>query len=214
MSEDRKVPPAPTASSPGCRRVMVANSRRGTRPQLALRSELHRRGLRFRVERKIGTGRSAPRPDVSFSRERIAVFVDGCYWHGCAQHGVRPSTNSEYWHAKIDRNRMCDLRNSRCRHSFGTIAANAALSGASCRHGWATPTSEPRTLHALPRARRRGGKTRGSVLSAVRALRSGSTYGGLAAFPSIEGSDPLEHDEVAAEIRLIADQLRRERDAG
>lgn len=73
---------------------------RDTGPELRLRSELHRRGLRFRVHRPGLPGR----PDIVFTRARIAVFVDGCFWHRCPQHGVMPKSNSEWWRTKLDRN--------------------------------------------------------------------------------------------------------------
>jgi len=73
---------------------------------------MHRRGLRFRVDVKLGDGRSAPRPDVVFPRQRVAVFIDGCFWHGCPSHGVRPQTNAAYWSAKIRRNQERDRSNT------------------------------------------------------------------------------------------------------
>lgn len=106
------LPIAPPASTPAVRAVMRSNRKRDTRPELALRSALSRRGLRYRVDFKIGEGRSAPRPDVAFTRWRVAVFVDGCFWHGCPEHGVRPRTNSTYWDAKIARNRVRDAANA------------------------------------------------------------------------------------------------------
>src|SRR4051794_5345566 len=90
---------------------MQGNRGRDTSPELRLRSELHWRGLRFRLHRRVGEGRSAPRPDLVFPRKRVAVFVDGCFWHGCPAHGVRPRTNADYWAAKIERNRERDERN-------------------------------------------------------------------------------------------------------
>lgn len=110
--QDVPLPTPPPASSRAARAVMIGNRRKDTRPERALRSALHRRGLRFRLDRKIGTGRSAPRPDVVFPSEKVAVFLDGCYWHGCAEHGTRPRTNSVYWDAKVARNRARDLRNT------------------------------------------------------------------------------------------------------
>lgn len=77
-----------------------------------MRSELHRLGLRYRLQRRIGDGRGAPTPDLLFSRERVAVFVDGCFWHGCPEHGTSPTTNSGYWTTKIARNQARDLRNN------------------------------------------------------------------------------------------------------
>jgi DNA mismatch endonuclease (patch repair protein) len=82
---------------------MQGNRKRDTRPELALRSELHRRGLRYRIDAKpVGSLRC--RADIVFRRQRVAVFVDGCFWHGCPEHGTRPRTNASYWSAKIARN--------------------------------------------------------------------------------------------------------------
>src|SRR3954471_18689778 len=83
---------------------MARVARRDTAPELALRRELHRLGLRYRVDVAPAPSRSRRRADVVFSRQRIAVFVDGCFWHGCEEHGVRPRANAEYWRAKLRRN--------------------------------------------------------------------------------------------------------------
>lgn len=85
---------------------MRGNRKRDTQPELRLRSELHRIGLRFRVH--LAPAGTKHRADIVFSRARIAVFVDGCFWHGCAEHGVSPRTNAQYWRAKIRRNKMRD----------------------------------------------------------------------------------------------------------
>ncbi|MFY1673189.1 very short patch repair endonuclease [Plantactinospora sp. WMMB334] len=69
-------------------------------PEVALRRELHRRGLRFRTNFKVLPGR----PDIAFTRARLAVFVDGCFWHRCPDHGVLPRNNGEWWRVKLDRN--------------------------------------------------------------------------------------------------------------
>lgn len=74
--------------------------RRDTTPEIQLRRELHRRGLRFRV-----TLRGVPgSPDIAFTRMRIAVFVDGCFWHSCPVHGTLPKNNRDWWRAKLNRN--------------------------------------------------------------------------------------------------------------
>jgi DNA mismatch endonuclease (patch repair protein) len=86
---------------------MRANRRRDTGPELRLRSALHALGLRFRVDRRPEIA-IACRADVVFSRRRVAVFVDGCFWHGCPTHYVVPSTNRAYWTAKIEGNRRRD----------------------------------------------------------------------------------------------------------
>jgi len=80
----------------------------GTGPELALRRELHRRGLRFRVN----VGRLPGRPDVVLTRARIAVFVDGCFWHGCPDHAVAPKANATWWRDKLDANRARDERDT------------------------------------------------------------------------------------------------------
>jgi DNA mismatch endonuclease (patch repair protein) len=66
-------------------------------------------GLRFRKHLSVIDDVRC-RPDIVFTRQRLVVFVDGCFWHGCPQHGTRPRTNSNYWRAKIDLNRDRDER--------------------------------------------------------------------------------------------------------
>jgi DNA mismatch endonuclease (patch repair protein) len=95
------------ASSEHARRTMRANKRRDTKPELALRSALHARGLRFRVDSVPFKGLRT-RADLVFSKAKIAVFVDGCYWHGCPEHFIMPKTNEDYWSAKIKRNKDRD----------------------------------------------------------------------------------------------------------
>jgi DNA mismatch endonuclease, patch repair protein len=113
------LPPAPLASSKTVRAVMRGNRKRDTRPELHLRSALHAMGLRFRVDHPVGAPPRAPRADVAFPRQRIAVFVDGCFWHGCPAHAVRPRTNSSYWGAKIARNVARDARQTKALESAG-----------------------------------------------------------------------------------------------
>ena len=91
------------ASSPATRKSMQGNRSRDTKPELAVRSAVHRRGIRFRVAAR-------PQPelprtaDLVLRKSRIAVFVDGCFWHGCPRHHTQPTTNSEYWADKIASN--------------------------------------------------------------------------------------------------------------
>jgi DNA mismatch endonuclease (patch repair protein) len=82
---------------------MQGNRKRDTRPELALRSELHRRGLRYRIDARPVEGLRC-RADIVFRRQKVAIFVDGCFWHGCPEHGTSPQTNASYWSAKIARN--------------------------------------------------------------------------------------------------------------
>ena len=87
---------------------MRGNRNRDTRPEVAVRSAVHALGLRYRVaDRPIaGVRRTA---DLVFRRRRVAVFVDGCFWHGCPDHFVIPRTHVDYWTAKIERNRQRDV---------------------------------------------------------------------------------------------------------
>ena len=108
------LPPVPEATSAAVRASMKANRRRDTGPERRLRSILHARGLRFRVDLPIATGGGRPvRPDIVFTRARLAVFVDGCYWHGCPQHHQPSKSNVTYWRAKIARNRERDRLHNR-----------------------------------------------------------------------------------------------------
>ena len=90
---------------------MRANRRRDTGPELALRQALHRLGLRYRVDFPVRpAGGRQVRPDIVFPARRIAVYVDGCFWHGCPDHGTRATTNREYWDKKIADNKARDVR--------------------------------------------------------------------------------------------------------
>lgn len=102
--------PAPPATSTGARAVMQGNRSRDTKPELALRSALHGVGLRFRKHQQPLPGRRLE-VDIVFPKERVAVWMDGCIWHGCPDHGMRPSRNTEYWASKIARNVARDRRN-------------------------------------------------------------------------------------------------------
>jgi DNA mismatch endonuclease (patch repair protein) len=98
-----EVPASPGASSRSAN--MRGIKRRDTVPELALRSELHRRGFRFRVDFPVpATGGRPPRPDIAFTRRRLAIFIDGCFWHGCPEHATIPAKNVTYWGPKISRN--------------------------------------------------------------------------------------------------------------
>ncbi|WP_432790472.1 very short patch repair endonuclease [Brevibacterium sp. K11IcPPYGO002] len=99
---------------------MQANKRRDTKPELTLRSILHSRGLRFRVDCSPIKGVRS-RADIVFSKAKIVVFVDGCFWHGCPLHFISPKTNADYWSAKIAKNKGRDLRVDRVMSQAGWI---------------------------------------------------------------------------------------------
>ena len=99
---------------------MLGNKRRDTKPEVALRSALHAAGLRFRKDYRLDLDGVRFRPDVVFTRAKVAVFVDGCFWHSCPTHGTRPTRNADYWLPKLERNVERDREQ------------NAALAA----HGW------------------------------------------------------------------------------
>jgi DNA mismatch endonuclease, patch repair protein len=105
----KSVSRTPPPSSETVSRNMRALRARDTGPELALRRELHARGLRYRVHRR-------PDPevrsvaDVVFVGARVAVYVDGCFWHGCPEHAVMPKRNREFWSEKLRGNMLRDRR--------------------------------------------------------------------------------------------------------
>lgn len=112
-------PTYPVPSSPVASAVMRGNRKVDSSPELRLRSELHKRGLRFRKHLRIEAGGLRVTPDVVFPRQRIAVFVDGCFWHGCPEHGNQPVANKDYWASKLARNRERDSRVDAALHLAG-----------------------------------------------------------------------------------------------
>lgn len=98
---------------------MQGNRNRDTKPELAVRRLVHGAGLRYRVaSRPEATVRYTA--DLVFAGPKVAVFIDGCFWHSCPWHGVRPKSNVDYWDVKLDANRSRDER------------VNSLLK----RHGW------------------------------------------------------------------------------
>lgn len=96
---------------------MQRNRGRDTSPELAVRRVLHAAGLRYRVDFAPLGGRR--RADIVFTRKRIAVFIDGCFWHGCPTHATRPKANADYWGPKLDRNIERDLETTASLQSEG-----------------------------------------------------------------------------------------------
>lgn len=91
---------------------MQANKGRDTAPEVALRRELFRRGYRYRIHARL-IPNSRRTVDIAFAGARIAVFVDGCFWHGCPTHGTQPKANADFWKSKIETNRVRDADTSR-----------------------------------------------------------------------------------------------------
>lgn len=94
----------PLPADPAVSKRMKANGRRDSRAGSIIRSALHRHGLRFFVDRPVQLSDRIVRPDIVFPRARLAVFIDGCYWHACPNHGTQPRRNREYWEPKLRRN--------------------------------------------------------------------------------------------------------------
>lgn len=111
----------PHASSEAVTAVMKGNRRVDTKPEVQLRSALHRRGRRFRKDLAISVGGARkPRPDIVFSGPRLAVFIDGCFWHRCPDHGRVPGgPNAGYWSRKLARNHARDKADSKLLEEAG-----------------------------------------------------------------------------------------------
>jgi DNA mismatch endonuclease (patch repair protein) len=108
-----QVVPYPDPRDSAATSVAKGNRRRDTKPEIALRSVLHRRGLRFRKDLLLRVGDLKIRPDVVFTGAKVVVFVDGCFWHGCPQHQKVPKRNPDYWVPKLRRNTERDRRADR-----------------------------------------------------------------------------------------------------
>lgn len=98
---------SPQPASIAVRAAMQAQVRAHTRPEVALRKVLFSRGLRYRVQLPV-PGLPRRTMDIAFTKAKVAVFVDGCFWHGCPVHGVAPKNNAEWWVGKLSANRARD----------------------------------------------------------------------------------------------------------
>lgn len=84
-------------------KIMRSNRATGSRPELAFRQILHARGFRYRVNaRPVEDVRRTA--DILFRKQKLAVFIDGCFWHRCPEHGSQPKSNSHYWTPKLEKN--------------------------------------------------------------------------------------------------------------
>ncbi len=93
--------------SPAVSARMSRQVSKDTAAELAVRRLLHAQGLRYRVEYPV-PGMARRRIDVAFTRAKVAVLIDGCFWHGCPEHATHPKSNAEWWRNKLDRNMARD----------------------------------------------------------------------------------------------------------
>lgn len=98
---------APLASSLATRKVMLANRGDSLKPERILRSALRKHGLRFRKNYRPNTAFRC-KADIVFLRQKVCVFVDGCFWHACPKHFRTPKTNSAWWNEKASANKRRD----------------------------------------------------------------------------------------------------------
>lgn len=112
------VPAHPGSTSAQVSTRMSSARRRDTAPELALRRALHARGLRYRVAYPV-PGQRRRTIDVAFTRAKLAVFVDGCFWHGCPEHGTKPRSNSSWWREKLAANAARDADTDRVLETLG-----------------------------------------------------------------------------------------------
>lgn len=101
----------PAASSPAALDRMRRQARTSTGPEMRVRQQLHAQGLRYRVQVPV-PGMRRRTIDICFQRVRVAVFIDGCFWHGCPEHATAPRANADWWRAKLDRNQSRDAETS------------------------------------------------------------------------------------------------------
>lgn len=111
------------SNHPGSSSVQVSTRmsrarRRDTAPEVALRRALHARGLRFRVAYPV-PGQRRRTIDIAFTKAKVAVFVDGCFWHGCPDHGTNPRSNSLWWQEKLAANAARDADTDRVLRELG-----------------------------------------------------------------------------------------------
>jgi DNA mismatch endonuclease, patch repair protein len=141
VSARRAVRSSPQPLNETVRRQMSAMPTRDTATEMALRRELHKRGLRFRVQLRTIPGR----PDIALTRAQIAVFVDGCFWHRCPVHGTAPKNNGGWWAAKLDANVDRDRRKDSQLRELGWLPI----------HVWEhdNPADAAGVIHSLWRSR-------------------------------------------------------------
>ncbi|MFF0072292.1 very short patch repair endonuclease [Streptomyces sp. NPDC005494] len=105
-------------SSPSVSARMSRQARRDTAPEVAVRKLLHASGYRYRLNERV-PAMSRRTIDIAFTRVKVAVFLDGCFWHGCPEHATQPKVNAGWWRQKLDRNMARDLETTEHLHAAG-----------------------------------------------------------------------------------------------
>src|SRR3546814_1460965 len=116
--------PYPEPTTEAASKIGRGNRRSGTKVEMALRSELHKRGLRFRKDFRLDAPGVRVRPDVVFTRARVSIFIDGCFWHCCPEHMNMPKSNHDYLEPQIAANRARDARVSEALGEDGGTGLN------------------------------------------------------------------------------------------
>ncbi|MBV9074358.1 MAG: DNA mismatch endonuclease Vsr [Acidobacteria bacterium] len=116
MPQNALTRPKPSSQQASDR--LRAARQRDTSPEVLLRSALHRAGVRFQVG-VVADKRIKTRPDIVLRSKKIAVFVDGCFWHSCPKHATIPRSNRAWWVDKLRKNRERDRRNRCCLKKLG-----------------------------------------------------------------------------------------------
>ncbi|MDP9225115.1 MAG: very short patch repair endonuclease [Actinomycetota bacterium] len=135
---------------------MQSNKRRDTKPELAIRKQLFARGARYRVDYPLWFDRRR-HADIVFPKQKIAVFIDGCFWHGCTEHYTAPQANAEFWRKKVLGNRSRDNDTNERLTELGWLvlrfweheAASAVVEVilAARDDGWADPRASASATH-------------------------------------------------------------------
>ena len=144
----------PSPSSPAVSRRMSTQRRRDTAPEMRLRRALHAHGERYRLGCAV-PGLSRCTIDLAFPRRRVAVFVDGCFWHRCPEHGTSPKANSAWWASKLAANQERDRR-------VGDALASA---GWTSIRVWEHEPTEVATARVLDAVRRSAPPTQRSTMT-------------------------------------------------
>ncbi|MGP3707806.1 very short patch repair endonuclease [Gordonia paraffinivorans] len=110
----------PSPSSPAVRSRMSRQKSRDTAPEIAVRRRLHARGIRYRIDVRLESDMRT-RADIAWRSLQLAVFIDGCFWHGCPEHATRPAANRDWWANKLETNVARDRRTDEALRERGWV---------------------------------------------------------------------------------------------